>query len=54
MDLASIDNIEDLSKEDFQDLMQKAVDLQREDRNENQILYYHPASPQAMRIHKSK
>ena len=41
-----------LSDDELRELLLKAVDLQRADRQENQILYYQPVSPRAMAVHE--
>lgn len=48
------DAIQALSDDQFQELMASVVGISQEDRKQNQILYYQPASPRAQLIHESK
>ena len=54
MQLHDIDKnpLENLSDDGLRELLLKAVDLQRADRQENQILYYRPVSPRSMAVHE--
>ena len=56
MQLHDIDKnpLENLSDDGLRELLLKAVDLQRADRQENQILYYQPVSPRALQIHECR
>ena len=47
------ENLKDLSEDDFRTLLSKTVQLQEDDRKENQILYYRPNQPKAWEVHRS-
>ncbi len=53
MNLAELqpESLPQLSDADFQALLASAVSIQQEDRKQNQILYYQPASPRAQLAH---
>ena len=44
--------LKSLSDDALRELLLKAVDLQRADRQENQILYYRPVSSRALQVHE--
>lgn len=55
LDLAAIDpaNLSALSDDDLHALVAEVTAAAQKDRQENQILFYRPASPSALRVHRS-
>lgn len=56
IDIADLapDELERLSDEEFQRVLERVVELQAADRKENQLLYYVPASPACRKVHRAR
>lgn len=56
IDLTDIDpdELREMSDDDFNRVLMRAIDLQAADRKESQLLYYQPASPACRKVHRTQ